>query len=118
MARVGGPAVGPRVRRLLIVVMVSAAALAANSIYLALITFLEWATGRPLQNYFYQYMFLAHLFLGLVIVVPFAVFVILHFVAARHRRNRLALRTGYALAGASLAPVGTEVVPRGTPPWG
>ena len=51
--------------------MVIAAALAANSIYLALITFLEWTAGRPLQNYFYQYMFLAHLTLlvtGLVLV--------------------------------------------------
>jgi cytochrome c-type biogenesis protein CcmH/NrfG len=110
MASVGGPAVGPRVRRLLIVVMVSAAALAANSIYLTLITFLEWTTGRPLQNYFYQYMFLAHLFLGLLIVVPFAVFVTLHVVAARHRRNRLALRTGYALGGASLALLATGLI--------
>ena len=55
-------------------------------------------------------MFLAHLFLGLLIVVPFAVFVILHFVAARHRRNRLALRTGYALGGASLALLVTGLI--------
>jgi hypothetical protein len=74
--------------------MVAAAALAANSIYLAMVTFFEWTTGRPLQNYFYQYMFLAHLALGLLIVVPFAAFVILHALAARHRRNRMALRTG------------------------
>ena len=69
MARVSGPAVGPRVRRLLVAVMVIAAALAANSIYLALITFLEWTAGRPLQNYFYQYMFLAHLTLVRDVVV-------------------------------------------------
>ena len=105
MARVSGPAVGPRVRRLLVAVMVMAAALAANSIYLALITFLEWTAGRPLQNYFYQYMFLAHLTLGLLVVVPFGLFVILHVLAARHRRNRQALRTGYALGGAGLALV-------------
>ena len=109
-ARVGRSAVGPRVRRLLIVVMVGAAALAANSIYLALITFLEWATGRPLQNYFYQYMFLAHLAMGLVIVVPFIVFVVLHFLAARHRRNRMALRTGYALGGIGLALLATGLI--------
>ncbi len=110
MARVAGPAVGPRVRRLLIVVMVLAAALAANSIYLALITFLESATGRPLQNYFYQYMFLAHLGLGLLIVVPFLLFVVFHFAAARRRRNRMALRTGYALGGASLALLATGLI--------
>jgi tetratricopeptide (TPR) repeat protein len=110
MARVPRPAVGPRVRRLLAVVMVTAGVLAANSIYLALITFVEWATGRTLQNYFYQYMFLAHLVLGLVIVVPFVVFVVFHFLAARHRRNRLALRTGYALAGASIALLATGLI--------
>ncbi len=110
MTRIVRPAVGPRVRRLLIVVMVGAAALAANSIYLALITFLEWSTGRPLQNYFYQYMFLAHLAMGLLIVVPFIVFVVLHVLAARHRRNRMALRTGYALGGVSLALLATGLI--------
>jgi hypothetical protein len=110
MARVPRPAVGPRLRRLLVVVMVSAGALAANSIYLAIITFVEWVTGRTLQNYFYQYMFLAHLALGLLIVVPFALFVTFHVLAARHRRNRLALRTGYALGGASLALLATGLI--------
>jgi len=104
------PAVSRRLRRLLIVVMVGAAALAANSIYLALITFAEWASGRPLQNYFYQYMFLAHLVLGLLIVVPFVVFVALHVAAAYRRRNRMALRSGYALGGASLALLVTGLV--------
>ena len=85
MARAGGP-VGPRLRRLLIVVMVGAAALAANSIYLALVTFLEWVTGRPLQNYFYQYMFLAHLALGLLINA---------FLLARVRRSGLQVAAFY-----------------------
>ena len=90
--------------------MVAAAALAANSVYLAMITFFEWTTGRTLQNYFYQYMFLAHLALGLLLVVPFAAFVILHVLAARHRRNRMALRTGYALGGAALALLATGLI--------
>jgi hypothetical protein len=107
---VARPAVGPRVRRLLIVVMVGAAALASNSIYLALITFAEWASGRSLQNYFYQYMFLAHLALGLLIVAPFVVFTALHVAAAYRRRNRMALRSGYALGGASLALLVTGLV--------
>ncbi|HJZ78517.1 MAG TPA: multiheme c-type cytochrome [Vicinamibacterales bacterium] len=98
-----GRAVGPRLRRLLAVVLAGAALLFANSIYLAAITFVEWATARPLQNYFYQYMFLAHLVLGLAILVPFLVFVALHVAAAWRRRNRLALRTGYALGASSLA---------------
>ena len=95
--RPAGSAVGPRLRWLLVAVLTTVAVLSANSTYLAAITLVEWATDRPFQNYFYQYMFLAHLALGLAVVVPFLVFVILHLRAARRRRNRLALRTGYAL---------------------
>src|SRR5215468_4784496 len=47
-----GRAVGPRLRRLLVVVLAGAALLFANSIYLAALTFAEWTTGRALQNYF------------------------------------------------------------------
>jgi len=103
-------AVGPRLRRLLAAVLAAAALLAANSIYLAAITFAEWTTGRALENYFYQYMFLGHLALGLVLVVPFLVFVTVHVRAARRRRNRLALGTGYALGCASLALLATGLV--------
>jgi len=105
-----GRAVGPRLRRLLAVVLAGGALLAANSIYLAAITFAEWSSGRQLQNYFYQYMFLAHLALGLAIVLPFVVFVTVHVRAAWRRRNRLALRTGYALGGASVLLLTTGVV--------
>ena len=103
-------AVGPRLRRLLVIVLAGGALLAANSIYLAAITFAEWSSGRQLQNYFYQYMFLAHLALGLAIVLPFVVFVIVHVRAAWRRRNRLALRTGYALGGASVLLLATGIV--------
>jgi hypothetical protein len=105
-----GAAVGPRLRWLLIAILTTVAVLSANSIYLAAITFVEWSTDRPFQNYFYQYMFLAHLALGLAVVVPFLVFVTLHLLAARRRRNRLALRTGYALGGVSLALLVTGLV--------
>jgi hypothetical protein len=103
-------AVGPRLRRLLAVVLAGGALVAANSIYLAAITFAEWSTGRALQNYFYQYMFLAHLALGLAIVLPFLVFVIVHLRAAWRRRNRRALLTGYALGGASVLLLTTGIV--------
>jgi tetratricopeptide (TPR) repeat protein len=105
-----GRAVGPRLRRLLAVVLAGGALLAANSIYLAAITFAEWSTGRALQNYFYQYMFLAHLAFGLAIVLPFLVFVIVHVRAAWRRRNRRALTTGYALGGASVLLLTTGLV--------
>src|SRR5438034_106920 len=110
VGRPAGSAVGPRLRWLLVAVLTTVAVLSANSIYLAAITLVEWATDRPFQNYFYQYMFLAHLALGLAVVVPFLVFVILHLRAARRRRNRLALRTGYALGSVSVALLVTGLV--------
>ncbi len=67
-------AVGPRLRKLLYFIFALVALLGANSAYLAAVTAVEWSTGRTYQNYFYQYMFLGHLVLGLVLVVPFVVF--------------------------------------------
>ena len=67
-------AVGPRLRKLLYVIFALVALLGANSVYLAAVTAVEWSTGRTYQNYFYQYMFLGHLVLGLVLIVPFVVF--------------------------------------------
>ena len=95
-------AVGPRLRKLLLFVFALVALLGANSAYLAGITALEWAKGETYQNYFYQYMFLAHLALGLVLVVPFVVFGVIHLLNSRNRRNRRAVRVGYALFAVSI----------------
>src|SRR5688500_2144439 len=84
-------AVGPRLRRLLYVVFVLFALLFANSAYLAAITFLEWLHGQTYQNYFYMCMFLAHLVLGLLLIVPFLVFGIVHMKNTMQRRNRRAV---------------------------
>ena len=46
----------------------------ANSLYLVTVTALEYLRAETLQNYFYQYMFLGHLILGLLLIVPFLVF--------------------------------------------
>ncbi|HUG70304.1 MAG TPA: multiheme c-type cytochrome [Pirellulaceae bacterium] len=95
-------AVSPRLRKLLYFIFALVALLGANSAYLASITAFEWAQNRTYQNYFYQYMFLAHLVLGLVLIVPFVVFGVSHMLAARNRRNRRAVRIGYVLLGASV----------------
>lgn len=95
-------AVGPRLRILLWVIFGLVAVLGANSAYLASITFLEWLRKETYQNYFYQYMFLAHLVLGLLLVLPFIIFGILHIKNARHRTNRRAVQVGYALFAVSL----------------
>src|SRR3989442_4702011 len=95
-------AVGPRLRILLLFVFGLVGLLGANSVYLASITFLEWLKGLTYQNYFYQYMFLAHLVLGLLLVVPFVLFGIFHIKNAHDRPNRRAVRVGYALFVVSL----------------
>lgn len=95
-------AVGPRLRLLLYFVFGLVAVLGANSAYLVSIRVLEWAKGLSYQNYFYQYMFLAHLVLGLVLIVPLVVFGALHIRNAHDRPNRRAVRVGYALFVTSL----------------
>ncbi len=97
------PAVTVRLRRLLYVIFGLVALLGANAVYLAAMTAMEWSTGQTYQDYFYQYMFLAHLVLGLVLIVPFIVFGTYHMLAARNRRNRRAVMMGYILFAACIA---------------
>jgi tetratricopeptide (TPR) repeat protein len=97
------PAIGSRLKRLLQVVFAVLAVLVANSLYLASVTFLEWNTGHTYQNQFSLFMFLGHVGLGLVFVVPFVVFGTVHLWTARKRKNKRAIRVGYALFAISLA---------------
>lgn len=103
-------AVGPRLRKLLYVVFAILALLGANSGYLASITFLGWWKGETYENHFYQYMFLGHLVLGLLVIVPFLIFGVVHMLASRHRRNRRAIRVGYALFAVCIAVLVTGLV--------
>jgi len=96
-------AIGPKLRRLFYVVLFIVAVLFANSAYLATITAIEWATDQTYQNYFYQCMFLAHLVLGLLVIVPYIVFAAIHAANTRYRRNRRAVQVGYLLLVASVA---------------
>lgn len=91
------PAVGPRLRVVLMVVFALTALLGANGIYLASITALNYWTGQSYEDQFYQFMFLAHLVMGVLFLAPFLVFGIGHMLAARGRRNRRAVAIGYSL---------------------
>ena len=95
-------AIGPRLRILLNVVLGLLAVIVANSAYLAAITFLEWASQETYQNWLYQWMFLVHLVLGFLFVAPFVVFGTLHMLNTKNRKNRRAVRVGYALFIAAL----------------
>src|SRR5688572_1751416 len=102
-------AVGPRLRILLAVIFALVALLAANSFYLVTITFSEWASGLSYQNYFYQFMFLLHLVLGLLLVLPVIIFVVAHIRNAYNRPNKRAVRVGYALFAAALVLLFTGI---------
>jgi len=91
------PAVGPRLRKLLFVVFGLFALLAVDSAYLGTITWFEWLSGKTLQDFFYQLMFLLHLLLGFLIIAPVLAFGALHLRNAWRRPNRRAVRAGIAL---------------------
>ncbi|HVS00521.1 MAG TPA: multiheme c-type cytochrome, partial [Thermoanaerobaculia bacterium] len=104
------PVVGPRLKKLLFVVFGLFALLAVNSTYLASTTFLEWVSGKTYQNWFYMYMFLLHLVMGLLIVVPVIAFGIAHIRNAYNRPNRRAVVVGYSLFAAALVLLASGVV--------
>lgn len=93
-------AVGPRLRILLVTVMVLFALLLVNSLYLAGITWLEWQRGETYQDFNYQAMFLFHLAAGLILVVPALVFIGLHMRNTWSRPNRRAVYAGLGLFAA------------------
>ena len=89
--------VGPGLRKLLVAVLVLFSLLVVDSVYLATITFLQWLNDVTLENAVYQTAFLAHLVLGVVIIVPSIVYAILHLRRAIDRPNRIAVRLGLVL---------------------
>jgi len=101
------PAVGPRLRRLLLLVLGLFSLLGLNAAYLASVTATEWFTGQVIQGYFYQYMFLGHLVLGLLLVPPLLLFGAIHIKNAHGRPNRRAVRAGYGLFVSALVLVGS-----------
>ena len=103
-------AVSPRLRKLLDVVFGLFALLAVNSTYLVGVSLLEWARGETYQNWFYLVMFLGHLALGLLIIVPVLVFGGIHMRNAYNRPNRRAVYVGYALFAVALVLLASGVV--------
>jgi tetratricopeptide (TPR) repeat protein len=104
------PAVSPRLNKVLAVVLGLFALLAVNSVYLVSVSVAGWWSGKSFENLTYLYMFLLHLVLGTLIVTPVIVFGVAHMRAARGRRNRRAVRVGYALFGAAILLLVTGIV--------
>ena len=104
------PAVGPKLQKLLMVVFGLFALLAINAVYLVGVSVLEWWTGKTYQNWFYMNMFLVHLFLGVLIIVPVIVFGFTHMRNTYDRRNRRAVKVGYALFTTALILLASGIV--------
>ena len=104
------PVVGPRLKKLLFVVFGLFALLAINAVYLLGVTVVEELTGRTYQNWFYLNMFLVHLVLGVLLIVPVIVFGLTHMLKARDRPNRRAVKVGYALFATALILLASGVV--------
>ena len=102
MRRRARPAIGPKLRVLLLVVLALFSLLMVNSAYLGGVTLLEWLTDQTYQDYTYQLMFLFHLAVGLLLVVPTLVFIGLHLRNTWHRSNRAAVYAGLGLFAAVL----------------
>ena len=90
-------AVGSRLQPVLSMVFALFAVLAVNAGYLLAVRLLEVLRGETYQNWFYMVMFLMHLVLGLLFVLPVIVFGIAHIRNTHDRPNRRAVKVGYAL---------------------
>jgi tetratricopeptide (TPR) repeat protein len=90
-------AIGPRLRIVFNVMLLLLALIAANSFYLMGVKALEWWTRQTYQDYFYICMFLMHIVVGLLIVVPFLVFGLIHMRNTKDRKIRRTVYIGYAL---------------------
>jgi tetratricopeptide (TPR) repeat protein len=104
------PAIGPRLKKVLFIVLGLFALLAVNSTYLVGVSLLEWWTGSVYQNWFYENMFLVHLVLGALFVLPVIVFGISHIRNAHNRPNRRAVYVGYGLFTTALLLLASGVV--------
>jgi tetratricopeptide (TPR) repeat protein len=99
----------------LYIVLALVALLVANSAYLAGVTAMEWVSarwgnGETYQDYFYTWMILLHLLLGLLLIGPFLVFGLIHMLTSRNRKNKRAIRIGYALFLTGIAVLVTGVL--------
>lgn len=90
-------AIGPRLRIVFNIVLALLAIIGANSAYLAGVTFLQWWTKQTYEDQFYAWMFLVHIVVGLLIVIPFIVFGLIHMRNTKDRKIRRTVMIGYAL---------------------
>jgi tetratricopeptide (TPR) repeat protein len=96
------PAVGPRLKVLLLVIFAFVAVLGATGVYLLAIRIMEAVSARTYTNSFTIAVFMAHVILGVLLILPFLVFGSTHLVTSRTRPNRRAVRLGITLFTVSI----------------
>lgn len=104
------PVIGAGLRSLLGGVFLLFALLVVNSSYLGAITLLEYLRAETYQDFFYLNMFLVHLVLGLLSILPFLLFGALHLRRAIHHPNRNAVRAGAALFASGILVLASGVL--------
>jgi tetratricopeptide (TPR) repeat protein len=104
------PVIGPRLKKLLFVVFGLFALLVVNSVYLVGVTISEAVTRQTYQNWFYMNMFIVHLALGALIILPVIIFGLAHMRNAASRPNRRAVRVGYGLFLTALLLLASGIV--------
>lgn len=93
------PTVGPRLRVVLMLIFLLFAFLGATGVYLASISTLEAtaSAGKTFTTHFSLNMLWVHIGVGVLFLVPFLFFGIIHYLQARTRPNRSAVRRGLLL---------------------
>src|SRR5437588_6239764 len=90
------PAVGPRLKIVLVFIFACVALLGATGAYLFALRTLGWLRGVD-PTIFSLWMTLAHIVVGVALIVPFLYFGCAHMIASRSRPNRRAVKLGVAL---------------------
>ncbi|HKB02558.1 MAG TPA: multiheme c-type cytochrome [Gemmataceae bacterium] len=97
------PAIGPKLKIVLALIFASVAVLGATGAYLSAISFLNWYKApHTYTSPFTLWMFIGHVAIGVAAILPFVVFGLYHFLTARNRPNRVAVRLGLLLFGSGL----------------
>lgn len=91
------PAIGPRLKPLLWVVLIGFGLLGGNGFYLLSVTALTWWTKTTQQTPFYMLMVALHIFIGLLLILPFIVFGFIHLATSWKMPNKSAIWRGVAL---------------------
>ncbi|HJZ89263.1 MAG TPA: tetratricopeptide repeat protein, partial [Gemmataceae bacterium] len=103
-------AIGPRLKLLLALIFAFVAILGATGAYLGAITFLNWYKApHTYTSPFTLWMFIGHVGIGVAAILPFLLFGTYHFLTARRRPNRVAVRLGLLMFGTGILVCGTGV---------